>query len=809
MLKDLSTLPDRSCWISGSRINACIGEGGIIEAGYHGLQPVSRNSRMLVLPEGAITFCVSGPAAPCAPVRFTHLSWEPSRVRTPVGDPQALRWELIATGRSIAMLVAGDVRGMSLIVRLDLRSCFTDVRGERVWEEPVIAGSTLRLCCRDRLLLGPWMRRTGPYAGDFLIPEHWRRRIFNRPIRSGLATPEDLLPEYRDADIPIYDAQTWLVLDVPAGSVDREGEAFLLRVPLDRCAEGEPVFTLTGTPEDPAVTAHHPPDREQVAAVLTSSAALDASTPRLHAEGLPSLSAFFATVPGLVRSATVDGEGMTRATPGAYYWLWAWDNLVTAHEALRWGAGDLAASVVRFIGGHRDVNDAIPARWTRKGEPMDTPPRGALEFLQIHLAYAHALEAGDTTVLRAVYPAASAFLREADERNGGTGLLENMSFYPDRPVAFGRTERSVVALETGCLYVFARLMDNIAGLIGAGEDRARARTLAAAIEGTFLTAFWDRDRGFLIDSFDAATGARNRAFPLFTLLFLQTPLGRTLIRPVLPAMARFLRHELQAGTGTRLLPSWDERRSGEDALGSWYPHWDIYLLSVLRQAGDREGILRWASAAERLVGGLGYVPEFIVLDAIAGEPGPAWLRHGAVSNLNCVTGWYRAILEGIAGLETDPGGLSVVPTGHPGVPLHLQGLAWRGGRWDIEVRGTGAFLASLSVDGLPVRGTTKVPVRYHDGGAHTLAVRYGDAPAGPTFSAIVNAEVLDAGGDARSATVTIRPLGVTDIVFQDPDRVRCTVDGRPAVPDTAPDQRSGWLRIEDMSVHELSLSLRA
>ena len=52
--------PDGGCWISDDRVNAFISarSGGVGEVGFHGLQPVSRNSRLLVSPGGVLAVSV-------------------------------------------------------------------------------------------------------------------------------------------------------------------------------------------------------------------------------------------------------------------------------------------------------------------------------------------------------------------------------------------------------------------------------------------------------------------------------------------------------------------------------------------------------------------------------------------------------------------------------------------------------------------------------------------------------------------------------------------------------------------------------
>jgi hypothetical protein len=806
MRRELTRYADGSCWISGDRVNACVSVNGIAEFGFHGLQPVSRNSRMLVHPAGALTFALREKGGNESAPDFGTVDWEPHSVggTIPLHRGSA-EYEILAAARAIHVFAYGDIKGAHLIVRFPLDACFSEVRGDRTWDAPEFRGSHVVLSCRDRIELGPWMKNAGPYAGDFLIPEHWRRLIFTRSIRSGLATPEDLRPEYRDSSLALYDARTWIVMGGNSGTVEVHDGVVSFIIPVGQDSQDEPVFSIGGCETDRS-------DKEAdgyvfgtIEQVRSDAASIARESPVMNCGPLPELSAFMVTVPALVRSATVHDAGMTRATPGAYYWLWAWDNLVSGQEALRWGARGLAGSIVRYVNSHRDMDGRIPGRWTRAHEPMDTPPHGALEFLLLHLAYEHALATGDVRELLSVYPNAVAHLKRMLEAEGD-GLVQGLSFYPDRPVAFGRSEHSVVALEVGCLYSCARLLDNTAVWLGDPAVAEQARLLCRRIEKVFTPKFWDPREQFMVDSFDFVTGDRNESYPLFSLLFLQSPLGLPLVRRHLPAMSRFLEERLLTALGTRLLPAHDDRRSGEDALGSWYPHWDIYLLKVLRRAGRAEAIERWAANAERVLERLGFVPEFIALDGLTPGPGPAWLRHGAVSNLNCVTGWYRSIVEALCGIELDPGGISVIPLSLGIGPLTLRGLNVRGTRWDVTVHHEGEHLQEVRVDGEPLTGCLKIPAQFQDRRSHELSIRYGTTPFNPVVLEVLNAEVLESNSAEGHTEMRIRSLGMTDIVIGAADRMQCLLDGSPVDIDRDTVSGGGTIRILEAGIHDLVFS---
>jgi hypothetical protein len=185
--------------------------------------------------------------------------------------------------------------------------------------------------------------------------------------------------------------------------------------------------------------------------------------------------------------------------------------------------------------------------------------------------------------------------------------------------------------------------------------------------------------------------------------------------------------------GTNLVPLWDIRYGTEDALKSWYPHWDLYMLKVFRRAGATDAIVRWLSNVQNLLEHLGYVPEFFALDSFRKGRQDAWRDHGAYANLNCQTGIYRAILEGIVGLECDHTGLSLVPLALPIEHIAVHNISYFGTRWNVDIHTHGPRCLEVRIDGEELRGSMNIPSHFYDGGIHQVSILYGDEPpAGPT-----------------------------------------------------------------------------
>jgi len=293
-----------------------------------------------------------------------------------------------------------------------------------------------------------------------------------------------------------------------------------------------------------------------------------------------------------------------------------------------------------------------------------------------------------------------------------------------------------------------------------------------------MEIFWDEGKGFFVDGVDLASGHINSSYPIFTLLFLQTPLGLSLIRKKSDAISGFLLKHHLGRVGTSMVPSWDRNRGSEDAAGSWYPHWDAYLVKLLRRTGHTAGIVQWLKNVEQALGKLGYCPEFVKLDPFDSEDPEAWSYHGSASNLNCVTGWYRALVEGVVGIEIDVGGITVIHTSLPFETIQLQGLVCRGSTWNIIAHPKGKWIREIVIDGEKVTGCLKIPSRFYDGKPHTMEIWSDDIIPPWIICEAVNAEVGDVLCTDDSLSVSLRPLGTVDIVFASDHPVDVLVDGR-------------------------------
>ena len=818
----LAQYHDQAIWISDDRISAKLAQPGnaIEQIDFHGLQPVSRNAKLLHHPQGVFKFFLDYEAngkKESVALGWDYAQFHPAGILTahrrgPLRislDVVVAKHALQAQCHCTAPLTEIDLTVIAFRVIWRTSSQTTAVHGCRTWDRPhVQSKGVLLLKANDRIRLKEWLQRSGDYQGDFLIPEEWRRIIFKRRCVSGMAGWQDVRPEYRDTSMDLYNADTWIQLGCADFALHHPEEDIYefssLHFDRQETTLHSPIFTASFAIQPPAG-----PDRvkAQFARQRRRYQTISESVPHLTLAEYPGIAEFFQRVPQIVESARVTDYGMTRACPGTYYWIWAWDNMVTAMAQCRWGDLTNLRRVIDFIRQHRTDDGAIPGRWTRHLQPMDSRGFGGHDFLFSELVMILYAETQDRNELLANYPVMARAFNELAGRCRENGLFPGIGMYPDLPHKMGRDENYFTAIDSGAWYGFCRNLEKIALLLNDQSLAQQAADLADRVETHFLAVFWDENREFLCDSCNPETMEKIRSYPLFSLLLLESPFGYSLLHNRMQAMSRFLTGQLLCPAGISLTPVWDVNHHTEPAMAAWYPHWDLPAVKTWTFTQDQESLQKWLTIVEHCYQTLGYCPEFLALETPAAE---FWQHHGAAWNLNCSTGWYQALIHSLIGIETDIGGI----TCHPAFALHgrqraaVKNLCYRGAKWDIETTGCGRFISRLVVDNVPVQGTLKIPVSFYTADHHHISIQYNEnSPAGPLLLSLWGAAVIRSETSAEKSVYAIQGLGRVDLRYRGAPTDGVWLDGQRIRPCSETDSADGFCRLTLSGEHELILTV--
>lgn len=820
ILKDLTKRIDQNIWISDDRISALFSHScqGIEQIDYHGAQPVSRNAKLLQHSDGVLKFEISIKSDGNIiklPLTWSNLKIQPGLIRA------EQRWNEFLFTLRIAVLKdtlfasctaknfgsSSPVDNHEFIVLWNQHSMTSEVHGNRAWAQPeVVNNHFIVLKATDLIELTEWLKRTGDYQGDFLIPEGWRRIIFDKRTISGMAKFKDVKLEYQNLKLKLYDTDTLILIggdDYCRSDDDNSWIQFKTKFiqKSNRISE-TPLFQIQFS--------HQKPDRAKIYDDVTKPfyqqskryRDLEERAPKLDIPGYPAIQEFFSQTPLIVESAKVQDAGMTRACPGTYYWIWAWDNLVTAPAMLRWGDTAFLNRMVTFVNTHRDIDGAIPGRWSRQFEPMDSRGIGAMDFLFSDLVLSLFSETQDRMIIRSNYASlvhAFQFLKSRCDENG---LFPSFGMYPDIPYKMGRTEHFFVAIDQGAWYCLCRNLEKLALIIGDHSTTNQAREMFAKTEESFLPTFWDDDKGFICDSFNPAKKNQLQSFPIFSLLFLESPFGFQLLKNQYEKAAAFIETHLLGANGLSMTPEWDMNHNSEPAMSGWYPHWDLPAIKLLSRAERWTAIEKWLNLVEECYTRMGYCPEFLSTKYQRPE---LWHHHGAAWNLNCAAGWYNALLQSIIGVDFDHGGITCHPA--PIVPeASIKKLIFRNGSWDISKSGNGNFISWLEIDGEKWIGALKIPTRFYTNGEHRLKIHYqADEPHYPTLKELNGAELIAVDMKNNEMLYKIQGLGTTHVSFSCYEKPILLFDENPIAFSWSEEQRTGKLQLMLNGKHQFTI----
>jgi hypothetical protein len=320
-----------------------------------------------------------------------------------------------------------------------------------------------------------------------------------------------------------------------------------------------------------------------------------------------------------------------------------------------------------------------------------------------------------------------------------------------------------------------RTIEKMAWLLDDERTALQAIELSRQVAAGFQHLFWDTEKGFISDSVDSMTGIQIKSYPLFSLLFMESPFGNYLLGRKKNACARFIQQYLLCEEGVRQTPVWDLNHTSEPVMSAWYPHWDLPAMKVMANADHAEAVKYWLDLVEKCYAALEFCPEFVDTESGNAEK---WSRHGAAWNLNCTAGWYQAILYALMGLDFDMGGITCHAVGNlPAV--EIAGIVYRGGTWSVRRFGSGRFIKQLLVDGVVIENTLKIPVEFYSDGTHELVIEQTDTvPERPKVMAVWGGGVRTVHAGEGDLAVEINGRGLTDVVIFSTDRIVIELDGR-------------------------------
>ncbi|HOP11703.1 MAG TPA: hypothetical protein PK629_09470 [Oscillospiraceae bacterium] len=766
-------------WITDAVIAARFCKTGLSGLDYHGKQPVSRNAQILT---GSTT-------SPALQFGFSQNGFIPLTLGKYEAAPWCCFAELLQNEHSVGELFA-MAQGKSIFFNIELTenkpfslrfnsgTLNTNVHGHMVWKRET-GDFPLIFTGENHYKLSDWVSQKGAY----LVPVSQHTQIFGTdPLLdvNNLDVLPPMIESVKNSDELFINSRTVLILDSahPVQTTEENGIYTLTFTAQSNSIR----FNLSfgdSVEEAKAESARFQNTYSQAAKQqILRYQKIAGKQPSVTFNDYTELDEIFNALPGYVQAAT-QKSGMTRASASSYYWVWGWDNLVTAHELSKWGDLKGQRAIIEFFLTHRWRDSSVPHRYGRDYEVLQTMQFGAVDCLLISLIYQHFCETGDALFLKECYPTVLELWNGLKKKADSRGFIKGLGFYPDNPRAMGRTETGVTSIETGAFYLAARLISEIATTCNDSETAELTAQTADLIESNYLKAFFNPATGGLLDGLDDH-GNPNQIYPLYDYLAAHSRQGLALYLPKIGQIADFIGQNYLTDLGIRTLPASDSHTHTESVHHSWYLHWDIHALKLMRYGalayGDNERFLdisrRYVKTICRMWNRCRAVMELADFDDL--DPETGWTKFGQAWNLNCATGLYRTILESLAGIVTDGGTITVLPGG---LSAKIDGLWAYGGRWSFDRTGMGDF-SHLIVDNVPIFGACTIPKEFYTSGEHHMTAVYGTPYQNPSILDYIGGKISELKQTEHG--ITCRTTGTGKLLLLSNSEPIIAINGIPA-----------------------------
>lgn len=532
------------------------------------------------------------------------------------------------------------------------------------------------------------------------------------------------------------------------------------------------------------------PDRKRLAARLTQlsrhvHAECDAlvsgyegrlrTRPRIDL-GDAVLNSAFGQYPEVIGSMKVpDRPGATRATVAGYF-VWGWDGMTPMIPCTLANEPEYTAAILRFFHETVDPVYGLPHQFTTDFTlALKAPFAGQCQY--IASLYHYAATTGDLAVARKVWSTCAFILdRCRREEVGHTGLVAGNALWPDFPEAMGEDGHDVSSLNNSLVYQALRGMEYLAEALGDAALAGECRDWAGRLRASFIRYLYDEEQGYFVSSCSSRTLKPRKHYCAQAIMWL-TPFARELVAHAPARIAAFMGAHLRADKCLLTLPHWDTAWMADgNQLGSSFPAADYFYLNIHKLVGDTRGLKAW-------LGDLTWfwrrhtAPEAFTPEAEnEAELGP---DNPGCKQLQAVTCWYASLYTGLAGMDFDHEGLTLTPWGDR--PIDIRGLKLRGVTVDLRIRGRGAHVGALTLNGnaLPA-GSRKIAWSLLKGRRSTLELLRTERR--PRHPVIVRADGLrvQAVTHARGR-LSARVDGVMsgEVVVQAAASAHVRVDGQP------------------------------
>lgn len=341
-----------------------------------------------------------------------------------------------------------------------------------------------------------------------------------------------------------------------------------------------------------------------------------------------------------------DVPGAMRAADSGY-WVWGWDSMVHSDSILLWGDRQYVQDMLKFYRDTASPAHGIAHAFTTACSPyLAMAP--AAQTIYCVMLYNHFLYTGDRKILREYHSFSEKILeRSLEDAVGDSGLYGGVSLYPDYPEHLEQDGHDISVFNNSIVYQALRCMAALSEQMGFHDKASFFNGKASCLKKAFLLHFYDREKGYFVDSLSAKDLSKRYHYPLYAILWL-TPFAGELLAGVEKQVARFMRENFRQARGFCMLPKWDTRFMWDgNQLGMYMPVVERFYWQAQKLAGVKADTEWWFRHLAWFWNQL-TIPE--ALSCEAENEGMALDNLGRKQAFSA-KGWYSIFLHAMAGME--------------------------------------------------------------------------------------------------------------------------------------------------------------
>ncbi len=333
------------------------------------------------------------------------------------------------------------------------------------------------------------------------------------------------------------------------------------------------------------------------------------------------------------------------------------------------------------------------------------------QCMYITALYHYYCTTGDRETLRECFPFVVWLMGKSMEKEvAGTGLIEGAGL-PDFPA--DQDGHDICSSGNSILYQALKAMEALALEMHEDSRTKKYHRLAVTYgelskkcRESFLHYFYDREKGYFVDSLSSRDFSRRPHYPVFAILWI-THFAADLLGDHTTEIAEFLSTNFTRPHGIGgMIPTWDAAYPGDgNQLLAYYPSWsESFYRNAMKLAGRERELRKWFEDVAWFWQ-QNTIPEGFTFDAenegfTVDNPGSKQAFGGQ--------SWYCVFFRSIIGLEVDEKGLILSPSPVRG-SVSVKGLVVRGKTIDITLNRKGKS-SVITFNGAKLKGSSvKIP----------------------------------------------------------------------------------------------------